>query len=110
MAFRKIKLQCEEVKGTECYTSIYGFDITRDLLCQIIRKWHSLIEARVDVKTADGYFIRLFCIGFTARRGNQLKATCYAKASQKKAIRKIMMETMVKEAQRSSIRDLTEKW
>jgi small subunit ribosomal protein S3Ae len=53
-------------------------DITRDKLCQLIKKWHTLIEAFVDVKTSDGYFLRLFALGFTEKRMNQIKATCYA--------------------------------
>jgi small subunit ribosomal protein S3Ae len=43
-------------------------DITRDKLCQLVKKWHTTIEAFVDVKTQDGYFLRLFCLGFTEKR------------------------------------------
>lgn len=108
-AFRKIKLQTEEVKGSDCYTNFYGMDITRDKLCQLVKKWHTTIEAFVDVKTLDGYFLRLFCLGFTEKRQNQIKATCYAKQSQIKQIRKIMMNNMVKEVQKSTLRELTLK-
>merc|ERR1712195_371381 len=54
----------------------------------MVRKWQSLIEAHVDVKTTDGYVLRLFCIGFTKKRMNQLKKTCYANNAQVKAIGK----------------------
>ena len=41
----------------------------------LVKKWQTLIEAHVDVKTADGYVMRMFCIGFTKKRQNQLKKT-----------------------------------
>eukprot|EP00920_Eleutheroschizon_duboscqi_P026189 GHVT01064728.1.p2 GENE.GHVT01064728.1~~GHVT01064728.1.p2 ORF type:complete len:117 (-),score=8.74 GHVT01064728.1:1262-1612(-) len=70
--FRKIKLCCEDIQGKNCLTDFYGMDITRDKLCSLIRKWHSLIEAYCDVKTTDGYLLRMFCIGFTMRRSNAM--------------------------------------
>lgn len=67
MAWRKVKVQCEEVKGMDCFTNFYGMDITRDKLCTLVKKWHSLIESFVQAKTTDGYLIRMFCIAFTKR-------------------------------------------
>ena len=139
-AYRKIKLQCEEVQGKYCLTQFYGLDFTTDKIRSMVRKWQSLIEAFVDVKTTvrplsprprrplgrarrraaaaaarrrlpprvpcahlsplapppsqDGYVMRLFAIGFTKKRQNQLKKTCYASAAQQKLIRKKMREIM----------------
>merc|ERR1719487_193658 len=72
-AYRKFKLQCQEVQGHYCLTQFYGMDFTTDKIRSMVRKWQSLIEAFVDVKTLDGYVLRLFCIGFTKKRMNQLK-------------------------------------
>ena len=80
-AWRKMKVQIEEVKGYDCYTNFYGMDITRDKLCTLVKKWHTLIEAFVQTKTADGYLLRMFAIGFTKRTSKQVRATCYAKSS-----------------------------
>ena len=77
-AWRKMKVQVEEVKGFDCYTNFYGMDITRDKLCTIVKKWHTTIEAFVQCKTIDGYLLRMFCIGFTKRTSRQVSATCYA--------------------------------
>ena len=66
-AWRKVRVQCEEVKGYDCYTNFHGLDITRDKLCTLVKKWHSTIEAFAQAKTADGYQVRMFCIGFTRR-------------------------------------------
>ena len=101
-----MQLQCEEVKGFECFTNFYGMDITRDKLCTLVKKWHSLIEAFAQAKTSDGYTLRMFCIAFTRRNKRQVKATCYAKNSQQKLIRQKMAEIMVNECQKSTLKDL----
>lgn len=93
----------------DCYTNFYGMDITRDKLCTLVKKWHTLVEAFVQTKTVDGYLMRVFSIGFTKRTSKQVKATCYAKSSQKKAIRKKMMEIMSNEIQKSTLKELTKK-
>lgn len=61
---------------------VQGMDFTTDKLRSLVRKWHTLIEAHVDVKTTDNYTLRMFCVGFTRRRPNQVKRTCYAQSSQ----------------------------
>jgi small subunit ribosomal protein S3Ae len=109
LAWRRMKLQIEEVKGFDCYTNFYGMNITRDKLCTIVKKWHTTIEAFVQTKTADGYLLRMFCIGFTKRTNRQVRATCYAKGSQKQLIRNKMMEIMINEAQKSTLKELTKK-
>lgn len=109
-AFRKIKLQCHDVQGDNVLTNFYGMDFTRDKLCSIIKKWQTLIEARVDVKTMDGYTLRLFAIGFTQKRSNQVKKTCYAQATQVRAIRKKMVEIMLHECAKCDLKDLVLKF
>lgn len=87
-AFRKIKLRVDDVQGKNCLTNFHGMDFTSDKLRSLVRKWQTLIEAHVDVKTTDGYLLRLFSIGFTKKRPNQVKKTTYAKAAQIREIRK----------------------
>jgi len=73
----------------------------------MVNKWHSLIEAFVQAKTSDGYILRLFAIAFTKRTKRQVKATCFAKASHQKLIRKKMMEIMQATVQKSTLKELT---
>lgn len=84
-------------------------DITRDKLCTLVKKWHTLIEAFVQAKTADGYLLRMFCIAFTRRHKKQVRATCYAKNSQQKLIRQKMMEIMLNEITKNSLQAVFKK-
>ena len=59
-AFRKIKLVAEDVQGYNILTNFHGMDMTRDKLSSLIKKWQTLIEAHVDVRTTDNYTLRLF--------------------------------------------------
>jgi len=107
---RKIKLIVEDVQGTKCLTNFYGMDLTTDKLRSLVRKLSTLIEAFVDVKTTDGYVLRIFAIGFTKRRQNQVKRTSYAQTTQIKAIRKRMSDIITKEATTSELKDLVSKF
>lgn len=109
-AFRKIKLVVEDVQGLECYTNFHGMDMSRDKLCSLIRKWQTLIEAYVDVRTTDGYYMRMFAIAFTKKQNNQpTKSTCYAQAGQVRNIRKKMFEIMTEEASKCDLKELVQK-
>jgi small subunit ribosomal protein S3Ae len=108
-AFRKVKLRVDEVQGKNCLTNFHGLDFTSDKLRSLVRKWQSLIEANVTVKTTDDYLLRLFAIAFTKRRPNQIKKTTYAASSQIRAIRKKMTEIIVREASTCTLTQLTSK-
>jgi hypothetical protein len=77
-----MKLRVEDVQGRNCLTQFWGMDYTTDKLRAMVRKWQSIIEAHVDVKTSDGYTLRMFAIGFTKKRQGQIKRTAYAKSAQ----------------------------
>lgn len=110
-AFRKIKLVVEDVQGLDCYTNFHGMDMSRDKLCSLIRKWQTLIEAYVDVRTTDGYYLRMFAIAFTKKQNNQpTKSTCYAQAGQVRNIRKKMFEIMTEEASKCDLKELVQKF
>jgi small subunit ribosomal protein S3Ae len=109
-AFRKISLVCEDVQGFNVMTNFNGMDMTRDKLCSLIRKWQSLIEAQVEVRTVDGYYLRIFAIAFTKKQNNQaVKSTCYAQAGQIRNIRKKMFEIIKEEASKCDLKELVQK-
>jgi len=108
-AFRKFSFRGEDVSGSQLLTSFYGMDLTTDKLRSLVRKWHTLIEANTEVKTTDGYTLRLFAIGFTKRRPKQTKKTSYAQSAQVRAIRAKMTQIMQKEASTVELNALVSK-
>jgi small subunit ribosomal protein S3Ae len=109
-AYRKMRLRVEDVQGRNCLTNFWGMDFTTDKLRSMVRKWQTLIEAHVDVKTTDGFTLRMFAIAFTKKRQGQIKRTAYALSSQIRAIRKKMVELMAKEASSCDLKDLVAKF
>jgi len=108
-SFRKISLRIDEVAGKNCLTNFHGMDFTSYKLRSLVRKWQTLIEAHVDVRTTDGYLLRLFAIGFTKKRPNQVKKTTYAQSAQQREIRKKMFEVMQREAGSCDLKQLVAK-
>lgn len=84
--------------------------MTRDRLCHIMKKWQSTIESFVDVKTQDGYFMRVFALAFTQRRKTQLKATSYASSTQTSMIRKKMREIIIEEVKSCNLKQVCAKF
>lgn len=72
----------------------------------MIKKWQTLIQAHVDVRTTDGYLLRFFVIGFTKKSLNQLKKTCYAKRTQVKKIRRIMRAYIIRKVRQSDLKSV----
>jgi small subunit ribosomal protein S3Ae len=107
--YKVVHLIVEDVQGDRCLTNYHGLSFTTDKVKSLVRKWQTLIEAHVDVKTTDGYTVRLFCIGFTKRRLNQVRKTSYAQSSQVRKIRKKMVEIMNRESQNCDLRQLFDK-
>ena len=81
-SYRKFKLIIEDIQGKNCLTSFHGMNLTTDKLRSMVKKWQTLIEGNIDVKTTDGYTLRLFCIGFTQKMERTNKKTCYAQSAQ----------------------------
>jgi len=105
-----MKFVCEDVQGKTVLTNFAGMTFTSDKIKGLIKKWQTLIEANVDVKTTDGYTLRLFAVGFTKKRPNQVKLTSYAQSAQIKRIRKKMVEIMIRESSACDIRQLFQKF
>ena len=117
---KKIKLIVEDAEGKSkiALTNFYGLEVTRDHLCSLIRKWHTLIETFVDCKTSDGFLMRFFVVAFTSmyKQMNhpkkftlQKKATCYANRSQVRQMRAIMTKIITKECKSSTMKELVNK-
>lgn len=106
---RAIRLVCEDVQGKDCLTNFHGMTLTTDKLRSMVKKWQTLVEANVDVKTTDGYLLRLFCIAFTKKHPSSGKKTAYAQHSQIRKIRKKMVDVMTKEVSTSDLKEVVNK-
>ena len=107
--YKKIQLIIDDTSSSEnrtALTNFYGLDTTKDHLCSLIRKWHSLIETFVDAKTSDGFLLRFFPIAFTARLKHQLRATTYAQISQVRLIRQKMRDIISKFVKKNTLKDV----
>eukprot|EP00771_Trimastix_marina_P000381 gnl/Trimastix_PCT/14.p1 GENE.gnl/Trimastix_PCT/14~~gnl/Trimastix_PCT/14.p1 ORF type:complete len:259 (-),score=118.38 gnl/Trimastix_PCT/14:85-825(-) len=107
--YLKLKMRCVEVMGRNCLTTFHGLNLTTDKLKGLVRKFSTLVEGNVDVRTVDGYHLRLFAIGFTRKRPNQIRKTSYAQASQVRQIRKKMVDIMKRRSTGCDLKELVKK-
>jgi len=113
-AYKRVKLCVEEIQGKSCLTDFHAMSMTRDKMCSLIKKKHTLLDLWADCKTTDGFTVRLFCIAFTARfndnKGNQqLKQFCYAQTAQIRRIRRRLTQIMQQEVGKGQLRDCVSK-
>lgn len=103
-SYRLFKWKSITVANDDVLTYFAGMRVTRDKLGSILRKYRTMIEAQADVRTSDGFVIRMFCICFTKRINN--KKACYAQQSKRRAIRDIMIKAMTEKAQQCNVSEL----
>jgi len=101
--YKRVKMQIEEVKSNTCYTSFYGLGMIKEKLYTFLRKKMSLIDVVCDVRTQDGYILRVLVTTFTSRKSGQMKTNTYCKHSQVRAIRKIFVKYLAKHAANSPV-------
>jgi small subunit ribosomal protein S3Ae len=109
-SYRKIKLKGIETKDGTCSTNFFGMDITRDKYNSLIRKWQSTIEVNLDLKTEDGFFLRIFCVAFSKKRKKQSKKTSYLNSSEIRAIRRKIIEVILKITANQNLKLMTLKF
>lgn len=75
----------------------------------MVKKWQTLIEANLDVKTTDGYILRVFAIGFTSKDAMSQRKTFYAQHSQVRQIRKKMCDIITRDVTSSDLKEVVNK-
>ncbi|XP_026935626.1 40S ribosomal protein S3a-like [Sagmatias obliquidens] len=96
-------------RAKNCLTDFHGMDLTCEKMCSMIKKWQTMVEAHIGVKTTHGYLLRLFCVGFTKKCNSQIRKTSYAQHQQVCQIRKKMMETMTQEVKTNDLKEVVNK-
>ncbi len=93
----KICFRVEEVKGLEAHTIFVGHDLTSDYVRRLTRRKRTKTDHVVDVRTKDGYLIRLKPMSITEQR---------IQAAQETAIRNIMDTQLVSSANDMTLSEL----
>ncbi|MEM4020723.1 MAG: 30S ribosomal protein S3ae [Desulfurococcaceae archaeon] len=92
----KLYFQIIEIDGDKALTRFKGHELARDYMRSLVRRKSSKIQGIFDVQTKDGYVLRVTIIALTSYR---------CKTSQKKAIRRVMKEYIMKKASELSLDD-----
>ena len=69
---RKVQMKAEDVQGRNVIMNFHGMSLTTDKLRSLLQKWCTLIESTCEVKTSDGYTLRVFAIAFTRKLKSQV--------------------------------------
>ena len=88
----KVILRINNVVGDTATTDLMGHELTTDYVRSIVKRQTSRIDANIEVKTKDGYTIRVKPTCFTIKR---------ARSSQIKAIREMMVDIVKRRASES---------
>ncbi|EFC48648.1 40s ribosomal protein S3a [Naegleria gruberi] len=96
-------------ENKKALTVFNGLRFTVDKLRSLVKKWHTLITTRINVKTADGFQMRVFALGITKRRQLQTHKRTYAYKSQVMRITARMKDAINKKATASPVNEFVEK-
>jgi small subunit ribosomal protein S3Ae len=96
----KLKFQVVKVDGSTAYTQLKLIELTRDYIRSLVRRGTSKVDTIVDVTTADNAKLRIMCMVVTQSR---------VKTSQKRAIRKMAAEYIIKKASSTNFNDLIQE-
>lgn len=93
----KLYFQVIKVEDNKAVTRIKGHELARDYIRSLVRRKSSKIQGIFDITTKDGYVLRITIIALTSYR---------CKTSQKRAIRRIMRDYIVKRASELTLDEL----
>jgi len=81
----KIRFSVSDIRGLEAHTSFVGHDLTSDYVRRLTRRKRTKTDHVVDVRTKDGFLLRVKPMSITEQR---------IQAAQETAIRNIMDKTL----------------
>ncbi|KAF5915323.1 hypothetical protein HPG69_012016 [Diceros bicornis minor] len=68
VAFGKSKLITEDIQGKNFLTNTQDMDLTHENMCSMVKKWQTITEAHVTVKTTNCFLLHLFSVGFPTKK------------------------------------------
>ena len=96
----KVKLKVNGVRGGECVTRFVGHDMTTDYIRRQTRRRRSKIDSVFDVRTKEGYKIRLKILSVADKRIN---------SSIKRSLRNKQQEIIEDTARKSTLSQMAQK-
>ena len=93
--------------GDDVYTQFAGMRMAKDKVDSTLRKYRTLIEASTDVKTSDGFILRLFAIGFSKKMANSHSNHAYATQTNCRAVRDAMIKAMTDACENNTVEQLS---
>jgi small subunit ribosomal protein S3Ae len=93
----KLRFKVDDVRGFDAHTVFVGQDLTSDYIRRLTRRKKTKTDHVVDVRTKDGYLIRIKPMSITDKR---------IQASQESAVRNIMTAEIQKMGAEMTISDL----
>jgi small subunit ribosomal protein S3Ae len=93
----KLRFRVQDVRGHDAFTQFVGHDMTSDYIRRLTRRKRTRTDAVLDVRTKDGWVLRLKPMAITDRR---------IQASKQKAIRAIMLDVARDAATKASVGEL----
>jgi len=96
----KVILRINNVVGETATTDLVGHELTTDYIRSIVKRQTSRIDANIEVRTRDGYVIRVKPTCFTIKR---------ARSSQIKAIREVMIDIVKRRAMESDFENFMQE-
>jgi len=100
---RKVSLKAEDVIGRNVLTNFHGMSLNTDKIRSLVQKWCTIIEGECEVKTNDGYTLRVFGFALTKKRQSQVKKNCHCQTSHVKKIRGKMAEKITEAVTKASL-------
>ncbi len=93
----KIRFQVNDIRGLDAHTNFIGHDLTSDYVRRLTRRKRTKTDHVVDVRTKDGFLIRVKPMSITEQR---------IQAAQETAIRNIMTATLTTMAADMTVSEL----
>jgi small subunit ribosomal protein S3Ae len=93
----KLTFQVNDVGSDTAYTEFIRHELTRDYLRSLVRRGSSKVAAIITVRTTDDYRVQIQPVAFTTKRADD---------SQKKAIRRTMIDLVEDAAEERTFQEL----
>lgn len=98
--YMKLKFRVNRVEGDKAYTIFYGMECLQDYISRLVRRRTRRIDTIQDVKTKDGFLLRVKTITITHKA---------IKSSVIKTLRKFIKDTIKEEVENSAVSQVVKK-